>query len=316
MSEGIEFLVRLLEQGPPAHVAWEDFEGEHGDLLRACQSAGFLDQEPTLHPVPSCPHCGEGVPYRIGSRHLCNHCRTAVAPQHLDCWCLDVDAFLGWLSSRLQLRGRVRRIEECLWHLGAWGRGDELHECFYRSGGFLSEHGGTRLAAYRNVLVLHGLSRPPEATRLGVRCLSLLTVLRLEDTLSATDLPTLLSAGGRVRFDARSGALQVGDRKLGEVPAGSKEAFFLDCLARRPDQFVSYADLKRDVLLRTGSRDSRDEATFCHRLKSRIKRQFIPRIDRLIVTTNKGDGYRLRGHVEVDAHRPSVGGSSAQATGV
>ena len=79
---------------------------------------------------------------------------------------------------------------------------------------------------------------------------------------------------------------------------GSKEYFFLDCLARHLDTFVPYADLKREVLRRSGSKDSRDEATFCQRLKSAIKKKRIPEIDRFVVTTNKADGYRLRGEGE------------------
>jgi hypothetical protein len=68
-------------------------------------------------------------------------------------------------------------------------------------------------------------------------------------------------------------------------------------LAADPDQFVSYHDLKRDVLSHSGSTDTTDEATFCQKLKSRIKAKWVPRIDDLLATTNKGDGYRLRGHV-------------------
>src|SRR5207244_12946799 len=104
---------------------------------------------------------------------------------------------------------------------------------------------------------------------------------------------------GDVRLDARSGALRVGAAWLGEVPLGSKEFFFLDCLARHLDSFVPYADLKRAVLSQTGSRDATEEATFCQGLKSRIKKKWIPQIDRLIATTNKGEGYRLRAFAEV-----------------
>ena len=48
--------------------------------------------------------------------------------------------------------------------------------------------------------------------------------------------------------------------------------------------------------------DETEEATFCQKLKSRIKTRHIPQFDRVIVTTNKGDGYRLRENGEsVDA---------------
>src|SRR5206468_7313793 len=97
-----------------------------------------------------------------------------------------------------------------------------------------------------------------------------------------------------VRFDVGTGSLFVDDRLLGEVPLSSKEFFFLRYLAEHLDAFVAYADLKREVLRRSGSRDTTEEATFCHRLKNRIKKRWVAEIDRLLVTTNKADGYRLR----------------------
>jgi hypothetical protein len=60
---------------------------------------------------------------------------------------------------------------------------------------------------------------------------------------------------------------------------------------------VPYADLKHEVLRRSGSADTTEEATFCQKLKSRLKKG-LPAIDRLVVTTNKGDGYRLRAFLE------------------
>ena len=59
---------------------------------------------------------------------------------------------------------------------------------------------------------------------------------------------------------------------------------------------MAYAELKHFVLREAGSTEQADEATFCQRLKSRIKKLWIPEIDTLVVTSNKGDGYRLRGH--------------------
>ncbi len=49
----------------------------------------------------------------------------------------------------------------------------------------------------------------------------------------------------------------------------------------------------------TASRDGTEEATFAQNLKSRIKKKHVPAIGRRIATTNKGDGYRLRGYVEL-----------------
>src|SRR5206468_1502206 len=101
------------------------------------------------------------------------------------------------------------------------------------------------------------------------------------------------------RFETHSGALLVGDTPLGEVPLWSKEYFFLQCLAANLDHFVSYTDLQHFVLTQTGLRAETDEASFCQGLKSRIKKKWIGKLDLLLATTNKGDGYRLRGYAEV-----------------
>jgi hypothetical protein len=297
MSASVEFLIGLLGQDAPIHVDWEDLEGAHGAVLRSCQEAGFLASDPLVHPVPSCPHCGEGVPYWLAGRHLCNRCQTGIDQRHLRCWLLDLGAFLGWLTSRLGLRGGVRPVEDRLWQLGTWGRGDETHECFYWRGGTLSDVGQARLAAYRNGVVLHRMPTPrdPEGGPICTRCVPLPSLLRHDGGLAVADLGLLLRApAARVHFDPGSGRLWAGQRPLGEVPVGSREAFFLERLASEPDRYVSYADLKREVLRRSGGRDGRDEATFCHRLKSRLKKHFIPEIDRLLATANKGEGYLLR----------------------
>jgi len=57
--------------------------------------------------------------------------------------------------------------------------------------------------------------------------------------------------------------------------------------------------MKRFVLAQAGSADTTEEATFCQALKSRIKKKWIPQIDLLVTTTNKADGYRLRGYAEL-----------------
>ena len=79
---------------------------------------------------------------------------------------------------------------------------------------------------------------------------------------------------------------------------GGREYHFLACLASRLDHFVAYADIKRDVIARSGTADTTAEETFCQGLKSRIKKKYVPRIDRVVATTNKADGYRLRGWLE------------------
>ena len=289
-----ELLVRLLDQDGVAYVAGADFDGALGEALRAWQAAGFLAREPGADPVPGCPRCGEGVPYRLGERYVCNRCHTTVDPAHLRAWELDREAFLGHLAGGMGLRGGVRRLDDRLWQLGTWTGDGGPCECFYARGRPASDSALARLEAYRDVLVLHGLSRPDTPVRSGGRSASLLAVLA-PDGSPAADPGRLLRARGDVRFDAHSGAVWVGDARLGEVPVGSKEYHFLACLARHLDHFVPYADLKREVLRQAGSRDGTEEATFCQGLKSRIKKKWVPQVDRLVVTTNKGDGYRLRG---------------------
>lgn len=99
-------------------------------------------------------------------------------------------------------------------------------------------------------------------------------------------------------MDLDSLPITTGETWLGEVPVGTKEYHFVARLAADLDHFVPYADLKRDVLRLAGSRDETEEVTFCQKLKSRVKARYVPRIDGLIVTTNKADGYRLRAEGE------------------
>jgi hypothetical protein len=299
MLGSLEILVGLLDHNEAPRVAAEDFDGEHGPALRAWQDLGFLSREPGVNPAAGCPHCGEGVPYRLGDLFRCSKCVSVVDPRHFQLWEFSPVAFLRWLAGKWRLKGKVRRIEDRLWQLGTREATDGALECFYRKPGFLSSTEAIRLGAYQRSIVLHGLSLPQETGRETGRRFCILEILQWDGCLRVADLDTFLFTGQRrVRFDADSGALWIGDRCLGEVPLHSKEYFFLDCLAESIDRFVAYADLKRFVLRRSGSLDSRDEATFCHRLKSRIKKQWIPEIDRLLATTNKGDGYRLRGWVE------------------
>ena len=87
---------------------------------------------------------------------------------------------------------------------------------------------------------------------------------------------------GTVRFDQASGVLWPG----------------YTCLAGQLDRYESYANLKHSVPAHSGGTDTTDGASFCQKLKRRIKPRWVPKIDWLIATTNKGDGYRLRGYVE------------------
>ncbi len=294
MSADVEFLLRLLDQDGVPLATPEDFDGAPGQALRAARALGLFGGVPGVNPVPSCQRCGEGVPYSVGGRTVCNVCRGAIDPSDLAVWELDREAFLGWLAAGLGLRGGVRRVDGTLWQLGTLAGALGPRECFYRRGGPVSESGSARLDAYRDVLVFHGTDRP--AGRWPA--VSLLALLDATDVLTVRDIGPLCRSGGAVRFDARSGTLWAGDDRLGEVPVGGREYHFLACLAARLDRFVPYRDIKREVLARSDAADATEEATFCQGLKSRIKRKYVPRIDRLVVANNKADGYRLRGYAE------------------
>lgn len=293
MSASLDFLLGLLEHTYPAHVAWEDFTGAQDPALRGLQGMGLLSQEAGRNPVASCPHCAEGVPYRLGERFLCTRCRSTIDQRHLLLWRLDLDAFLVWLAEGLKLQGGVRHIDRQLWQLGTGTEGDWRFECFYYRGGALTEAEKQRLAAYRQAVVLYGLTRPGAGDHTGP-VVSLLELLDLKRTLTLAKKPRLFVTRGAVRFDRQTGALQAGDLWLGEVPVLSKEHAFLTVLADRQDRFVPYADLKTAVLQRTGSQDTTEEATFCQKLKSRIKKKWVSNIDQLIVANKKEGSYRLR----------------------
>lgn len=226
---------------------------------------------------------------------FCNGCRSTVEPHWLFRWPVRRERFFRWLAIGLGLRGEPRPLDGALWQLGTQAGEDGHRECFYRRPGPMSEAAHTRLGAYQNVLVLFGLAPPPPDETHHVRSLSLLELLRGPEPLSVARLQPFLLRHGAVRFEPHSGALWVGDACLGEVPVGSAEFFLLARLAADLDHFVPYADLKRAVLRQSGGRDATAEATLCQKLKNRIKAKHIAGIDRLLVTTNKGDGYRLRG---------------------
>jgi hypothetical protein len=293
------FLVGLLDCGLGACVSADDFTGPHGSALLQWQERGFVAAEPSVHPAPGCPHCWEGVPYQLGERTLCDHCYAAVDPCYLLIWALRAGDFFRWFAVEAGLHGDVQHLDAATWQLGTWTDAGGRTECFFRGPGSASQLGRDRLSAYRHVLVLFGRTRPQDALPPTARLLSLLDVLQQTDRLTVTPLATLLRPRGDVRFDAHSGALWLGDRLLGEVHPGTKEFFLLARLAAEIDHFVPYRELKREVLRQTGSEDATAEATFCQKLKNRIKSRYVAGIDELITATNKGDGYRLRGHVGI-----------------
>lgn len=296
MRSSLEFFLGLLEEQYPACVAWEDFSGTHGPALALLQQMGFVSIEPGLHPMPSCSHC-EGVPYRLGERYLCNRCLSTIDRRHLCVWQIDQYGFLSWLAWQLRLQGGVRQIDDQLWQLGSGESGEERFECFFVRGGALLEAAKSRLSAYRSTVVLYSVPWLRDRSSPS-RWVCLLEILDLGRALTLANREALLRDASRVRFDLHSGTLWAGHTVLGEVPMGSKEHAFLRCLADHLDTFVSYPDIKHFVLQYSGSTDTTEEATYCQLLKSRIKKKWVPGIDRLIVTSNKADGYRLRGVVE------------------
>jgi hypothetical protein len=296
MAVDLAFPLGLLASGTPPYAAAEDFVGPGGIVLHEWQRLGFLATVPERHPVPSCPHCYRGEPYGIADRYLCGHCGSRVTEEHLWRWRFDVAALLGWLSRRWRLNGQVQSVDKGLWQLGSFWSSNCPYECFFSSDGSRSDVGGKRLQAYRNGVLLHSLPTVASIPDFTGPCFALLELLwQDEGGLHVRDLAEWITGRGAIRFDLHNGTLRTGDQVLGEVPVGSKEFYFLACLAAHLDQYVSYADLKWYVQKHTDSTDTTEEASFCHKLKRRLKEKGFAGIDDLVMTTNKADGYRLKG---------------------
>jgi hypothetical protein len=296
MRSSVEFLVGLFDLPGTPGVTAADIDGPHGPVVREWQAAGIVAAVPMAHAAAPCPECGEGVPYQSDAGYRCNACRSPIDPRALLLFPLDLGQCLRVVAGHLRLRGGVRPVDDRLWQLGTGATGADAVECFYLRAGPLSVEAELRIGAYRRVAVLHGPGRPSVAGP-GSHWLPVVELFGADGSLAPADLGALLRPRGRVRFDAQSGTVWAGDTRLGEVPAGSREYHLLACLAEHLDRYVPYADAKREVLRRAGGTDGADEATFCHGLKRRIKRKWVPDIDRLLATTNKADGYRLRAYL-------------------
>jgi len=297
MRRGTEFLLGLLAPDSPGYVAAEDLSGPDGGAVRAWQDAGFIAREPGMHPSPGCPHCDDGSPYRLGERWLCGSCRSPVDEADLLAWPVDRAAVVRGLATHLRLTGGVRPVGDGFWQLGTGNVADGSVECFCLLGGVPPAAAIRHLGRYLRLIVLHG----PAADREGRpgRWLPLAELFTDGGSLAALDLAGLMTVRGAVRYERETGSLRVGGTFAGEVPVGGREAALLECLAEHLDRYVPYADVKRSVLRRTGGSGGTEEATFCQKLKSRIKEKYVPAIDRLVVTSNKGDGYRLRAEAEL-----------------
>ncbi len=300
MRRSLEVVLGLLDTEVPALLSAEDFAGPMAPSLDLFERMGFLPAEPGMNPVPSCQHCLAGTPYRLAGRHHCNCCGEEVSLVALQIRRLEPEPLLGCLARVWGLCGGVVRLADGLWRLGSLEEGAQATECFYLRGENLPDASRRRLLAYRSVIVLHGKPRRPEIEGYAGRYLALVDVLCVEEyRLVATSLLTSERRGGVIRFDRRTGALYAGDELLGRIPPGSREFHLIAMLADYPGEVVPYAELKRHVGAATGSRDETEEATFCHKLKSRIKHAHgITIIDRLIRTDRRGGGYLLEAALE------------------
>jgi hypothetical protein len=301
MTPPLEFLLGLLDASDPAHVGCEDLCGPYRSLLRWAQCEGILAAEPGMNPVSSCPHCIAGTPYRLGDAYICGRCTSRVELEYLQRWRLETGGFLRWLAAAQHLSGPVEGIGEGLWRIGATQSGAERTECFYLRGEDLPAPALGRLLVYRSALVLHGKLKRPRIEGFEGKILSLLDVLRFDgQALEASPLALLLRRGGAVWFVEASGALLAGDSLLGRIPRGTREFHLVSCLAAHLGVAVPYSDLKRFVCRASRSEDTTEEATFCQKLKSRIKRMHgVQAIDALITTDRAIGGYLLRTELDL-----------------
>lgn len=295
-----EIIAGLLERGERAWANARDWTGDDRLTFHKLRGIGALAPEPLLQPSPTCPYCGLGAPHAWSGRIVCDECQTILDPVNCLVWPFHADRFFRWFSRETQLKGTVAPLCAGAWQLGCFVADQVAWECFYAGTQPHSSEAWSRLRAYRNVLLIRG-SIPEEYSTDTGRQVLLANVLG-DFTIDAGTLPECVRPPGRVRFDPTSGGVWTGSILQGEVSPGSREYYLLARLAAEIDHYVAYGDLKQFVLRESRSRDQTDEATFCQRLKSRIKKHAIPAIDRLIVTSNKGDGYRLRGYIGKDQH--------------
>ncbi|MFL5328575.1 MAG: hypothetical protein ACJ8C4_06640 [Gemmataceae bacterium] len=292
----MEFILGLVDDSDPAFAAFGDFLGPHAAALRVWQAMGFLSQRPEPNRVPSCPECRAAVPITLNGGLLCPRCLSNVDQRHLSLWRFELERLLSWLAHELRADGTLRAVDNSVWQLGSVVVGEGRYECFFCRSAPLSEVASRRLLAFRSSILFHPLiATEIAAAGFAGPQLSLLEVLQFDgSSLRVNSLDRLLHNESRVRFVPESGALLAGDQWMGEVPIGSREYHFMACLSKHQDRFVPYPDLKFEVLRRSGGRDTTDDATFCQKLKGRIKKNWVREIDHVVVTTNRGDGYRLR----------------------
>lgn len=307
MRRAADVIAGLLDRGDRGWVTAADRAGADALVYGALAQHGWVAGQPLMHPVPTCPYCSVGTPHDWDGRLICDECQTVLDATSVQIWPFRAEAFVRWFSTEAGLSGGGRAVAPGVWQFGTYRADGVPWECFYRGIAPLSATASQRVAAYRNALVVCG-----HAVHIGDPTVPGRHVL-LADVL--TDLPLrvrplceVLSPTGPVRFERHCGRLWAGSACLGEVPAGSKEYYLLARLAAEADHFVQYADLKQFVQREARCADQTDEATFCQRLKSRIKKHWVPEIDSVLATTNKADGYRLRATVVLGPAGRVLGG--------
>lgn len=283
----------LLDRGDRAWVAAADWAGPDAAAFAPLKELGWVGEEPLTHPLPVCPYCRVGTPHPWPGRAVCDECQTVLDPAGTRVWPFRGDAFAGWLAGALGLTSDPRPLAVGTWQLGTLRLGGQAWECFYRGGQPLGDPVRRRVAAYRNALVVCGFPAHVGDPDLPGRHVLLGDVLTA-DPFGVRPPEELLSGGGRVRFDPHAGGVWAGAELLGEVPPGTREYYLLARLAAEMDTVVPYADLKHFVTREAGSADRSDDATFCHKLKGRIKAHWVPAIDAVLVGSSAGGGYRLR----------------------
>lgn len=308
MRRSLESVLAILHTDEPVQLAREDFDGPHGPVWRRMQAMGFVAGEGVPNPAATCPECLEGNPYFVGDRFLCPVCREDVDEADLLVWRFDRAAFLGWLAREWRLLGGVERIADELWRLGTLAADGHPTECFYLRGGEVPEAARGRLLVFREALVLHGAFTPPSIPGFEGRILALADVIDASAE-GFTGRPLCSSSRPEgISFDPASGELCLGKTLLGHVPPGSREFHFLQHLIERPGVLIPYTDLKHHVARLSGSRDTTDEATYCQKLKWRLKNVHgIAAIDELLATDRKLGGYRLLAGAMLDDRGSLVG---------
>ncbi len=294
MHPGLEFVLGRIDRLGQAAFAQADLEGEHAPLLRHLRAVGLLGPRPIPHPTPGCPFCHEGVPYRLGSRLVCDACGSVVAEGHLLLWPLNLRAFLTWFAAEQHLGGAVVRIEDALWQLGSLAVAPHPRLCFFLRGQSPSDIGLRRVSACEQPIVLHGPLDPLTLPGFTGKALSLLEVLRYDGTLSVVPLTAFLRRGGPIRFTV-SGTLTAGDEVLGHLPPGTREYWLVDCLYRRSGRVIPFAEIRHHVRAhQPASRDTTDAASFCQKLRHRLKTVHgVVAVERVIVSGKRSGGYLL-----------------------